>query len=178
MRLKRGKGGRCASTLLKHAYQESLCHQEHTTNTCTGQDDDNDRDVSLLIAPRNSPCFDVDAAAGVSLVQNFPDEAPHERARHVVLDGGKGGDGDGGILPLALPLVHFLFEEGVALLFHVEVDDAAELFLPDFEPVYVDVVADVSAEEGFRVWVERGMLGGKIKGKSLERFAEVVELLL
>ncbi len=81
-------------------------------------------------------------------MQDFSDKPPHERARHIVLDGGKGRDGDGGVLPLALPLVHFLFEEGVALLFHVEVDDATKLLLPDFEPVDVDVVADVSAVEG------------------------------
>jgi hypothetical protein len=98
---------RCARALLKYAYQESLCRPVRTMSTWRSEDDENDRDVSMW--PLHSPCFDVDATAGVSLVQDFSDESPHERARYIVLDGGKGGDGDGGVLPLALPLVHFLF---------------------------------------------------------------------
>ncbi len=50
-------------------------------------------------------------------------------------------------MPLTLPFVHLLFQEGVALLLHVEADDAPELFLPDFEPVNVHVVADVPSEK-------------------------------
>ena len=97
----------CARALLKYAYQEFLCRPARTTSTWRSEDDEHDRDVSMR--PLHTPCFDVDATAGVSLVQDFSDEPAHERARYIVLDGGKGRDGDGGVLPLALPLVHFLF---------------------------------------------------------------------
>lgn len=84
-------------------------------------------------------------------MKNFTYKSAHERARYVILDRRKGGNGNGGVLPLALPFVHFLFQEGVALLLHVEVDDASEFFLPNFESVYVDVIADVPEKHGGHV---------------------------
>ncbi len=91
-------------------------------------------------------------------MQNLPDEPAHESARHVVCHGGKAGYGYGGVLPLALPLVNFLFEEGVTFLLYVEVDNASKFFLPDLQSVDVDVVADVPEKTG---WLKRFEWEGK-----------------
>ena len=88
-------------------------------------------------------------------MKNFTYQSAHKRARYVILDRGEGGNGNGGVLPLALPFVHFLFQEGVALLLHVEVDDAPKFFLPNFESVYVDVITDVPEKHGGHVTASR-----------------------
>ena len=86
-------------------------------------------------------------------MQNLPDKPAHKSARNIVLDRRKGGYGNGGILPLTLPLVNLLFQEGVTLLLDVEVDNASKFFLPNFQAVNVDVVADVSVErECYEMW--------------------------
>jgi hypothetical protein len=69
---------------------------------------------------------------------------------------------------LTLPLIHLLLEKAVAFLLHVEVYDAPELFLPDFESIYVYIIADVPEgmysvkQIGKRV-TNRKVVGVKIK---------------
>lgn len=62
---------------------------------------------------------------------------------------------------MTLPFVHFLFQEGVALLLDVEVDDAAKFFLPNFESVYVDVVAYVPEKPNGHDGIPRMKFGGR-----------------
>mmetsp|Transcript_33856 Transcript_33856/g.77374 ORF Transcript_33856/g.77374 Transcript_33856/m.77374 type:complete len:255 (+) Transcript_33856:1034-1798(+) len=78
----------------------------------------------------------------VCLAQNFTNKAPDE-GHTLVIHRGKRWDGDGNVLVATLPGVNFLLQESVALLLHVEVDDPAELFLPDLETINVDVVGNV-----------------------------------
>ncbi len=68
-------------------------------------------------------------------------------------------------MPLTLPLINLLFQEGIAFLLDVEVDDTAEFFLPNFQAVNVDVVADVSVNVYgvVRRW-RRGGRGRIVKG--------------